>query len=74
MWTTFQHGMGNLRLVDGGVRIDGDTEFLKTLYAARIKAKKVCTNYTHNRMVNDTLPVFQLGWETGRVRKKLGTI
>lgn len=33
-------GMGPLRIVEGGVRLDGEAEFLHSLYAAEIRSRK----------------------------------
>lgn len=34
------HGMGKLRILKSGIRIEGDSEFLKALYAKQIKSRK----------------------------------
>ena len=37
-----QHGMGQLRIRDNGIRVEGDSEFLQGLYASSIRSYKVC--------------------------------
>ena len=41
-----QHGMGNLRITESGVRLQGRAEFTDTLYAQTIAADQVTINYT----------------------------
>ena len=33
--------MGKLRIVEGGIRVEGKTEFLKALYASKIRSTQV---------------------------------
>ena len=33
--------MGKMRIVDSGVRVEGDSEFLRGLYASHIKSREV---------------------------------
>ena len=40
----FQDGMGKLRILKDGVRIEGDAEFLRALYAKHIRATAVSSN------------------------------
>ena len=40
-----QHGMGNLRITESGVRLQGRAEFTDTLYAQTIAADQVTINY-----------------------------
>lgn len=37
----FQHGMGNLRITESGIRLQGRAEFTDTLYAQTIAADQV---------------------------------
>lgn len=36
-----QDGMGNLRITEKGLKLEGDAEFLKPLYAKEIRSKEV---------------------------------
>lgn len=37
----FQDGMGNLRITEKGLKLEGDSEFLQPLYAKEIKSRPV---------------------------------
>lgn len=37
----FQDGMGNLRITEKGLKLEGDSEFLKPLYAKEIRSTTV---------------------------------
>lgn len=37
----FQDGMGNLRITEKGLKLEGDSEFLKPLYAKEIRSRPV---------------------------------
>lgn len=39
----FQDGMGNLRITDKGLKLEGDSEFLQPLYAKEIQSRPVST-------------------------------
>lgn len=36
-----QDGMGNLRITEKGLKLEGDSEFLKPLYAKEIRSRTV---------------------------------
>lgn len=40
----FQDGMGNLRITDKGLKLEGDSEFLQPLYAKEIQSRPVSTS------------------------------
>lgn len=41
----FQDGMGNLRITEKGLKLEGDSEFLKPLYAKEIRSRTVSQNF-----------------------------
>lgn len=50
----FQDGMGNLRITEEGLKLEGDSEFLKPLYAKEIRSRPV--SYPEKRK-NDHISV-----------------
>lgn len=40
-FSIFQDGMGNLRITEKGLKLEGDSEFLKPLYAKEIRSRTV---------------------------------
>ena len=43
----FQDGMGKLRIVKDGIRIEGSTEFVKSVYTSKIRSSGVSVNSLH---------------------------
>uniref|UniRef100_A0A8C8REQ7 Sarcoglycan delta n=1 Tax=Pelusios castaneus TaxID=367368 RepID=A0A8C8REQ7_9SAUR len=41
-------GMGNLRITEKGLKLEGDSEFLKPLYAKEIRSRPVSYDFLHN--------------------------
>ena len=54
MWTnrdrvcSSQDGMGNLRITEKGLKLEGDSEFLQPLYAKEIQSKPVSDTHKNN--------------------------
>lgn len=44
LWSR-QDGMGNLRITEKGLKLEGPSEFLKPLYAKEIQSKPVSHEY-----------------------------
>ena len=47
----FQGGMGKLRILNNGIRVDGQSEFSKILYTSKINALEVSNFYFYFNII-----------------------
>jgi hypothetical protein len=66
----FQDGMGNLRITEKGLKLEGDSEFLQPLYAKEIQSRPVsfCCKQKRLFFYNLKLGKFILPSAEGKLR------